>query len=256
MELLSPRSLSQTIGESLVEASRGGDCHPDWPARVSAAHRVLPHLILGEALRLLLRVRLWVGVGGVVALAIIMAVEARAVVVISGQSRVTTGDSALLVLTTALGGLLFLVLVLPLVAGDSLADDRRTGYLTLSLVRGVTRAKLIASRVVAGLLVSAAAMGVASTCWLLAAAVMGGSWDARRFVAGVWFAPALFARSPGLYFATIVMIFCVAGAAMLGGLRASRCGVPWPSDVGDTAAACAHRRRAGHTAGRGRFQPL
>lgn len=123
--------------------------------------------------------------------------------------------SARLYFAVSLQTLWLLVIGISLVAGGSLADDRRSGYLLVQLGRGVSASQAVFSRLCAAAATALLSVLTAATALALHAAIVGsnGPGGVRSAVS---FAPGLLEGSPLGYLALTTAIYGVAAAAMLG----------------------------------------
>ncbi|MCL2503629.1 MAG: hypothetical protein FWE94_03345 [Coriobacteriia bacterium] len=164
-----------------------------------------------EARRLLARPGAWIAVA-LVSLYATSALFIERDAVARGSS---VDPSAVLGAAVGLQTLWLLVLVLPMAIGGTLADDRASGYLSLQLTRGVPRSLVAVSRLFAAVL-TALATTVASVVVVLCVAAAAGPVLFAPVGQAVSFAPELLDTRPLLWVLTVIAIYTVAAASVLG----------------------------------------
>lgn len=163
-----------------------------------------------EARRLLGKRRFWMLLVPVVGFGIaVMRAGAEAASLGSGIPV-----SAQLALLQGLPALSLAVPGMPFVLGGSLSEDRRYGYASLVLARGVGRAGLVSAKVI-GVLIAASSFSVISGALLCLAAMATAPWSADSGVSAVAaFEPGLFEKNPAAYVAMCIGLYSVVFMAM------------------------------------------
>lgn len=161
-------------------------------------------------LRVVLRVRYHVAVAVAAALVAFGALQASTIQASDGKALGLSVGIAF-----ALRGMSLLPLVLPLVAGDLLAEDIRGGYVWLQETRGASPQQMVWGHALGYILIamlasaSIAGAGVAAGLLLLPQSV--GPDPARVFP----FAPGLLASSPAWHVVLMAALYGLAGFALL-----------------------------------------
>lgn len=171
---------------------------------------MVPRMAYLEFCRLVTRARLWV----FVALVSGYGIAASWYEVPAVAAGASVRPSTELTLAVALQTLWLLTIGISLVAGGTLADDRRSGYLLLQLSRGVTSSQVVVSR-----LCAAAAVGCLSVLAAGGALGLYASFAAAGGADGpadaVSFAPQLLSTSLVGYLMLVATINGIAASALL-----------------------------------------
>jgi ABC-type transport system involved in multi-copper enzyme maturation permease subunit len=176
-------------------------------------------LVWLEVVRLTTRVRFWVPV---VLLAIAGILVARNVAhsnMVFGASDgyVEYGKYASAVILETLPILSFLPMVLPFVVSDSLPNDRNRRYSCLLMSRGISRSRLVLTRVMAGAVVSVPAVVVVLAA-VVAAAILNTPVGHDGEVGSIsGFLPEMLSSNPSAYFGLVALAYFLATVAVLAG---------------------------------------
>lgn len=172
---------------------------------------MVPRMVYSELCRITSRSRLWLFVGLVCGYGVAASwLEVPALVLGTGVA-----PSARLYFAVSLQTLWLLVVGISLVAGGSLADDRRSGYLVSQRSRGVTPSQLVASRLCAVVVVALLSVAIAAGVLGLYAVSVGAD-NTKDLHNAVSFAPQLLEDSPLGYLALASVLNGIAAGALLG----------------------------------------